>query len=271
MPSPAAASAVRPRGFRQHRGMRSFDAKSRRLFAWKARVSRANTSRRDVNANVAPSALPRDHVDVFAEIPVNVVGPCESGPSLNISVSSSPVTPVAMGEADVARSVVVGFGGSNSIIVEAPSAIPRLGSFCEQLRIWSVNVRKLVLRKAELEARLANANVFCYSKKPGFPNRLKRCKSLGSMWSGGSIVPKDPKPVSVELLCMLGTQLRTLVCCHIPRPRSVCGALCIRISVCFSSVTGTDLPTMATLQFHLWQTKCPSSEKMWWASFLLAI
>ena len=114
---------------------------------------------RAVAAAVAPSALPRDHVDVFAEIPVNVVGPCESGPSLNISVSSSPVTPVAMGEADVARSVVVGSGGSNSMIVEAPSPIPRLGSFCEQLRIWSVNVRKLVLRKAELEARLANANV----------------------------------------------------------------------------------------------------------------
>ena len=64
-----------------------------------------------------------------------------------------------MGEADVARSIVMGFGGSNSIIVEAPSAIPRLGSFCEQLRIWKMNARKLVLRKAELEARLANANV----------------------------------------------------------------------------------------------------------------
>ena len=51
MPSPAAASAVRPPGFRQHRGMRSFDAKSRRLFAWKARVSRVNTSSSDVNVN----------------------------------------------------------------------------------------------------------------------------------------------------------------------------------------------------------------------------
>ena len=51
MLSPAAASAVRPPGFRQHRGMRSFDAKSRRVYAWKAGVSRVNTSSSDVNAN----------------------------------------------------------------------------------------------------------------------------------------------------------------------------------------------------------------------------
>ena len=54
---------------------------------------------------------------------------------------------------------VVGFGGSNSFALDSLSATPKLESFCEQLRILNVNVRKLVLRKAELEARLVNANV----------------------------------------------------------------------------------------------------------------
>ena len=54
---------------------------------------------------------------------------------------------------------VVGFGGSNSLVLDPFSATPKLESFCEKLRMWSVNIRKLVLRKAELEARLVNANV----------------------------------------------------------------------------------------------------------------
>ena len=54
---------------------------------------------------------------------------------------------------------VVGFGGSNSFVLDSLSATPKLESFYEKLRIWSVNVRKLVLRKAELETRLVNANV----------------------------------------------------------------------------------------------------------------
>ena len=35
----------------------------------------------------------------------------------------------------------------------------KLDSFCEKLRIWIVNIRKFVLLKAKLEARLVNANV----------------------------------------------------------------------------------------------------------------
>ena len=54
---------------------------------------------------------------------------------------------------------VVRFGGSNSFVLDPLSATPMLESFCEQLRIWSVNVRKFVLRKVQLEARLVKANV----------------------------------------------------------------------------------------------------------------
>ena len=58
------------------------------------------------SAAVAASVLPRNDVDVFAEIPVNVLGPCESGPHLFHSISPTAVFQVAIRQADVASHVV---------------------------------------------------------------------------------------------------------------------------------------------------------------------
>ena len=261
--SPAAASAVRPPGFKlQHRGTRSFDAVCRRLSAWRTRVSHVN-----VICSEAVVIPPNGDTDAAIAI---VVGPCESGHSLN-RVSSSPATPVTMGEADVARSIVMGFGGNNSIIVEAPSAI-RLGSFCEQLRIWSVNVRKLVLRKAELEARLANANVDVLLLQEtwlsesveavqiaGFyvVGRLDRSEGPKAGFGGVAVYARNSvanigllsySETSERMWCTLHSNLGMFLICNWFRP-----------------------PDDGDTSISSWQTKCPSSETMWWASFLLAI
>ena len=109
--SPAAASAVRPPGLqRHHRGTRSFGAVCRRLSAWRTRFSH-------VNATSSEAVVIPPNGDTDAAIAI-VVGPCESGPSLN-RVSSSPATPLTLGEADVACGFKMGYGGSNSTIVEA--------------------------------------------------------------------------------------------------------------------------------------------------------
>ncbi len=68
-----------------------------------------------------------------------------------------------IGEADSSTGNNVVVGDRNKDGGDFPSLASRrarnLDNFSERVRIWSVNVRKLLRRKAELEARLSNANV----------------------------------------------------------------------------------------------------------------
>ena len=74
MLSPAAASAVRPPGFKhQHRGTRSFDAVCRRLSAWRTRFSHVN-----VTSSEAVVIPPNGDTDAAIAIVAASPSACES-------------------------------------------------------------------------------------------------------------------------------------------------------------------------------------------------
>ena len=245
MPSPAAASAVRPPGFRQHRGMRSFDAKSRRLFAWKARVSRVNTSSSDVNVNplngdadvVALVGAPGESgvIPASAVVLIPTSHLVLSGPlSFDTVVGDGGANSVYLGVSlrtlsdPLPCNVVVGDGGSNSVLLGDTSRSSSLGSFSGQVRIWSVNVCKLMRRKAELEARLRNANVdILLLQETWLSDDVEEVRVAGFYLVGRLDRSTGPKAGFGGF--MHGIQFQTSRGCRIQIPRNACGVSCTQI------------------------------------------
>ena len=136
-------SVVRPppvfSGQRRHRrrGPRSVAARERRLHRW---------------AIASPGAR-----GFQSRSPVDA--PCRT-PRFSSSTPCSPFSPsspstVTIGQADVSARVV----SSSSCSAGSHRFSMSSRGYSQSVRFWSVNARKLLRRKAELEARLANAEV----------------------------------------------------------------------------------------------------------------
>ncbi len=140
----------------RRRGPRSLAARERRLHRWAA----ASSGARAAESRAAPLGAPDDAPRASPKTSCLF-----SSPSLSSSPSATTLCPGQASDCDVAcanlssRCVAsVSLSNASESHIFCPQSVDER-AFLQHIRIWSINARKLLRRRAELEARLSNSGV----------------------------------------------------------------------------------------------------------------